>query len=286
MASRCLRGVELRRRFLVFVILGLVIVGGCSDETRSAIGDAIGDSDTAPSTTAGEPEDTSPEPEPTTPPTEAPEPEPEPDDGADSAETVSIALLGALVLGAIALLLLLRRSSRATPAPAGVAPAPPPPPTRDPAVAAWTARARTAYTNARWLQDTLVEDLAVWRSDALADPGAVDPGDRRSSAWAQLDERTAATANELYGLEVDAPSPQMRNAVREVLHSLQSVRAGFDARIAARSERRSIADDPTSGSESVTAAADRDLAAAAELEERRSRLARAIDTIAALLQNP
>lgn len=276
----------MRRLSFVLMIIGLLIVGACSEETRSAIDDAVGSGGTGPLTTQGEAEDTSPEPEPTTPPTEAPAPEPEPDDGADSAETLSIVLLVALVLfGGIALLSLVRRSPKSTPAPPAAPYGAPSAPAPDPAVIAWMSRARTAYTNARWLQDTLVEDLAIWRSEALAAPEAVDPGDRRSGAWAQVDERMAATVTELYGLEADAPSPRSRDAVREVLNSLHSVRGGFDARVAARTEHRTIAGDPTSGSAAATAAADRDLTTAAELEERRARLGRAIDGLAALFQS-
>jgi len=262
------------RRFLVVLIIGVsFLFAACSEETRSEISEAVGDRPTT-EAPAEDPPEAAPEP------TEAPAPEPTeaPDDGVDSAETTSAILLLALIAIVIIVVIAIARGSKKAPAAAPVGAVAPP--AASPAVAAWGGRARTAYTNARWLQDNLVDDLAVWRGDTQQDPASVDPDDRRSALWHQIDQRMSASVTELYGLEADAPSSAARDSSRDTVDALQSTREAFETRASARTSRLRAAADTTADAATVEAATNRELAATSDLEQRRGRLARSLDGLA------
>ncbi|MEA2001730.1 MAG: hypothetical protein U9N84_07595 [Actinomycetota bacterium] len=267
------------RSFLVVLIIGVsFLFAACSEETRSEISEAVGDRPTT-EAPAEDPPEAAPEP------TEAPEPAPEPteapDDGVDSAETTSAILLLALIAIVIIVVIAITRGSKKAPAPVGAVA----PPAVSPVVAAWGGRARTAYTNARWLQDNLVDDLAVWRGDSQLDPGSIDPDDRRSALWHQIDQRMSAAVTELYGLEADAPSSAARDSSREAVDALQSTREAFETRASARTSRLRAAADPTAEAAAVEAATNRELAAASDLEQRRGQLARSLDGLAEIFRS-
>lgn len=240
--------------------------GDVADEVRDRIGDVTstlpGEGD-VPATDAPEAAPTPTEPPATEPPateppaTEAPDPdEPaEEDGGRSNLDRVIIAVFLAVL--AAALLTLFTRRGRKPEEPEGPDIGP-----------SWAQRARSAYTNARWLHDALDSRAVVKRRSA-------QPSDviRFST---DIERRHTAALNELYGLETDAPSGIAGLAVQDASRALRNLRSAFDDAAAFTGGK-----EPSATGED--SAAERRLLG--ELELARSELASALEALAGAIRD-
>jgi hypothetical protein len=222
------------------------------------------------------PETTEPSPDPT----EAPEPtSTAPPSTEEPAESEGEGLPTEAIwigLGVLLLFLvigwLMGRSRKSTPLPAVAAP-----------VVTWKDHTREGYSQARWLYDSLTDDLAVWRGNALFE-GIPDPsasaGTSLAATWAQLSDRTDKATNSLYRAEAAAPDQMSAETIRNVITALQTSRSAVDARAEARLKSRGV---DGSDQAAATQAANRERLAAGNLTDARAQVAGALTALSAIV---
>jgi hypothetical protein len=264
-----------RRGIFGLVLILVLVVAACSEETRDQISDRIEEGTTtvpeAPDdggeAAPEEPEEPAPEPEEPAPEPEEPAPEPEEpeDDEGLSPEAIGLLLL---ILG-LGLVIILLAGRRKTTSVAQVAPAQMGP--------QWRERAGRVYADARWIHDNAGDETAMWRAAHRRSGEAPAPGDRVASVSMAMDDRTTSTINEVYQLEASATTPDQRDAARRVSEGLRFVQTSFGARVSSHEARLAQAD--TAGADLARA----DEAAAAQLGEARRQLAVALDQLAATM---
>jgi len=152
----------------------------------------------------------------------------------------------------------------------------------------WKPNARKGYADARWLYDTMNEDIAIWRGNAQFD-GTTAPGSTADTAkadtWQALAGRMDGARDALYGLEAAAPDAQTAQLARAVVSRLNTARETLDARADARHNYRTVAagsaDDPDRG-RTLAEARDREVRTGQNLVTARRELADALTHLSAL----
>ncbi len=258
-------------RFLLFGVAIIVSLTACQGSDPSLEPTEPG----ALAPTIERPEITAPSPEPTSAPepTAAP-PQAEAPEGGDGEGLPQEAVWIGLGLLLVVLLIgwLMGRSRKSVPV--AVPPAP---------EVTWKDHTRGGYAQARWLYDSLTEDLAVWRGNALFEGesnAAAAAGTSLAGIWAQLSHRTDRANSSLYHSEATAPDQKSAETIRNVVAAVRTTRAAVDARAEARlNSRTAEASDETA----LTTAADRERLASGSLTEARGHLAGALTALSAIV---
>ncbi|MEN8041586.1 MAG: hypothetical protein ABFR95_08805 [Actinomycetota bacterium] len=150
----------------------------------------------------------------------------------------------------------------------------------------WKDAARNGYTDARWLYDTMSEDLAIWRGNAKFDDSAevgATAGTALAAAWQDMDQRLSRASDNLYSLEASAPDQRTSRAANEVVKSMRSVRAAVDARAEARLNYRTVEAQPETTQVLLQDAREREVRASRNLAETRSGYGRALTHLSTLM---
>lgn len=149
----------------------------------------------------------------------------------------------------------------------------------------WKPAARGAYADARWLLDTMTEDLAIWRGNAQFD-GTTEVGatadSAKAEAWKAMPPRLDSARTSLYRLEAAAPDARTANTAQAVVAALNATRAGLDNRAEARYHYRTIESAAAAGSTELAEARDRELRTAQNLAAARGTLADALTKLSTL----
>ncbi len=256
--------------FLFVAVAIAVVLAACQGSDPSLEPTEPG----APTPTIERSEITAPSPEPTSPePTTAP-PEAQAPEGGDDEGLPQEAIWIGLGLLLIFLLIgwLMGRSRKSTPVPVAAAPE-----------VTWKDHTRGGYAQARWLYDSLTEDLAVWRGNALFEgksESGTAAGTSLAGIWAQLGDRTDQANSSLYHSEATAPDQKSAETTRNVVTALRTTRAAVDARAEARLNSRAV---EASDEAASTQAADRERSASGTLTEARGHLAGALTALSAIV---
>ncbi|MCB1247302.1 MAG: hypothetical protein KDB69_08555 [Acidimicrobiia bacterium] len=196
-----------------------------------------------------------------------------PDDGA-SDEPIERAPWWLLILVVVAVVLIvIALASGRRPKPVPVA------------TVSWKDHARMGYAEARWMNDTLTEDLAVWRGNALVDDTTAvgsTAGTGLAESWAQLAGRMDRCRSHLYALEAAAPDPRSAQSARRAVETVTSLRAAVDARADARAGYRN-AEDSGASPEQLIEARDREIRTSTNLHRDREAAATALRDLSTLL---
>lgn len=258
-------------RFLLFGVAIIVLLAACQGSDPSLEPTEPG----APAPTIERPEITAPSPEPTSAPepTAAP-PQAEAPESGDGEGLPQEAVWIGLGLLLIFLLIgwLMGRSRKSAPVPVAATPE-----------VTWKDHTRGGYAQARWLYDSLTEDLAVWRGNALFEgksESGTAAGTSLAGIWVQLGDRTDQANSSLYHSEATAPDQKSAETIRDVVTALRTTRAAVDATAEARlNSRTAEASDDTAS----TQAADRERLVSGSLTEARGHLAGALAALSAIV---
>ena len=148
--------------------------------------------------------------------------------------------------------------------------------------AGWKHDLREAYLGARWLHDSMTDDLAVWRGNTdHRDPGSTGEttGDRKGELWVGVGTRFDAVLDSLYALEVASPDRRTADSATATATALRAVRESIDARAEARARYLAAPDDVQSRAD----ARDREVRSSTILSETRAELARCVTRLGELL---
>lgn len=237
----------------------LAACAGISTDGTGDGGDGSGPSTSAATDTTNAPDTTTPDTQPpdsTTPDTAAP------DNGdGDGLEASTIWVVAGLVVAFILLGWLMGRSRKPA------APAPVSGPT-------WKDHLREGYTEARWLDDAMTEELAIWRGNSMARAETTQPGTGLADRWGQLDSRMNRARDGLYKAEAAAPDQTSSQLVRNTIVALDATRTAIDARAEARLNSTGSPDRGT---------AERERIASTNLAESRVALNSALTSVSGLV---
>ena len=152
----------------------------------------------------------------------------------------------------------------------------------------WKPKARAGYADARWLFDTMDEDIAIWRGNAQFD-GTTAPGSTaetaKADAWDAIAGRMDGARDNLYGLEAAAPDKRTAETARRVVDALAATRTALDARAEARYNYRTVdagETDEVTRPNTLAEARDRELRSAQNLDTERRGLGDALTKLSAI----
>jgi len=152
----------------------------------------------------------------------------------------------------------------------------------------WKPKARDGYADARWLYDSMTEDLAIWRGNAQFD-GTTESGSTAETAqadtWNALAPKMDRARDALYGLEGAAPDKRTAQTAEAVVVALAAARTALDARAETRYNYRTVeasGDDAELRPKALAEARDRELRTAQTLAESRRTLAETITALSTL----
>ena len=156
------------------------------------------------------------------------------------------------------------------------------PPVAAAAVVGFKDHTRDGYSQSRWLMDTMNEDLAIWRGNALFEGKTTaedSAGTAHADNWAQLDDRMTQATDALYQAEASAPDQTSAATVKAAVSALNEARAAVDARAEARFNTRGVDD---SDQFALAEAAERERLASSNLSEAHQKLNDALTALSAL----
>ncbi len=149
----------------------------------------------------------------------------------------------------------------------------------------WKTHARTGYIDARWLYDSMGEDLAVWLGNGL-DKSSSASDDRTSTyeaTWSAVPGRLETAREHLYALEATAPDHGAAEIARTAVSALLESRAELDRRAKARAAYRRAATGPESSPSLLIQARDTEVRSSSHFSMARTRLAEALLALSTLV---